>query len=449
MILFPFVILFFSLIITTFNSGFFSFAAFAVLLNIFILLLLIFFRGGQLRSDILSSSNQQTIRIILSLIFVFTYTTFLFFAGGIYQTELHPTIFMVFIPLLLLPLILTYLDCKNIWPLKTKKLRFAFIIISALVLRILMVKASPDPVMDVYTILKEAPIMVLQGRNPYVEQFSQVYSGTTPDYFTYWPVAFLTQIPFVTVFNDPRVLMILAEVGSALLIFLLGNKTDIAELLSLIYLFRPNSNFIIEQSFLVPLESFLFILSVYLLYQKNRKHTAQRVLFSGALLGLLTGVKLHQVFLLPFFLLFTKERKKYITGFLSAIFVTVLPFVLWNPKAFKSDTLDWLVKPVGQIASIPVYNSLNVNSFLFALTRQTLPMYASFLIPLAVLLLILYKLKNYSKNNTKKSFLIPHVILGIAVFYVTLYLFQRFAFINYYYFVTNIIILWLLFLLRF
>ena len=102
--LFP-IILFLSIIITTYNRGFFSLPAFAVLCSLVILLFYSFYVEVKYFS---AHSKEFTSRMLLTLVFLITYTLFLFNSSGIYEMNSSLSFFLTFLPLLFFPLVLTY-----------------------------------------------------------------------------------------------------------------------------------------------------------------------------------------------------------------------------------------------------------------------------------------------------------------------------------------------------
>ena len=371
---------------------------------------------------------------------IITYTLFIFFSGGIYQEKLFESLLLALLPFVALPLVLTFYLSDSALSKISRNRRFYFLLIIAFIVRVLMVRSSPAPIIDVYTMLKEAPQAVLQGINPYMNVYSTVYSGIKADYFTYWPAAFLMQIPFVYIFRDPRVLLILADMASAWLIYLLGKKGNLGRLLCLLYLFRPNSNFIIEQSYLVPLEFFSMVLIFYIL-KSTKILLKKKEIFSGAVFGIMASLKPHYLMLLPFLLI--KNTLQRLFGLSAILILTVLPFILWNPQAFKNDTVDYFLRPDDKIANVPIYHSLNLNSLAKLITGNALPvnfvLVLSLIVFLSLLYTFIYRFRSGKRYND--NIFLYHFLLCAIILLLTSYLFFRFAFINYYYFITNLIIL--------
>ena len=419
------VILFFSIIITTFNRGFFSFPSLGILIILY--LLLVKYLTGKKESPLTALRQNSKSGFIYHFIFIATYTLFLFNSGGIYQNQIIPAILLSILPVLFLALVFN--------PRKY----FYLLFFLAIVLRLLIIFASPGPVIDVYTMLKEAPLALIRGINPYQAIFSTVYSGVKSDYFTYWPAAFLLQVPFVLAFSDPRILLLVADIVSAWLIYLTGGRSYWAKLFVLIYLYRPNSNFILEQSYLSALEFLLFIAAVYLLSGQRK-----RLLSAGIFLGLLVAVKMQYIVLL---LLFAgKNFKKIWLGVMCSIAVAVLPFVFWNPEAFMSDTLGYFLREGADLAYVPISRSLNLNSLFIVLTGKPVSFPVSLIIFLSVVGVIyyFYRGKSAVKDGNIDINFLQNFILAAILMLMTFYLTGRFAFINYYYFSGSLVILWVL-----
>lgn len=414
--------LFFLIISTTFQYGYFSLPGLTAVLISFVFLMLLFFRN-KFTANILQKQSET-----LPLIFIIIYTLFIFFSGGIYQERTTASFALLLIPLALFPLVLTF-AVKLPDTVSLLKNRFKILLFFALFLRFLIIMASPSPRIDTFVILKEAPQAFLSGRNPYETVYSKIYQNVEPNYYSYWPASFLLEVPFVTFFSDPRILFIIADIGAALLLYHLGKRTKEAQLYSLIYLFRPNSNFIIEQSWLTPLAFFLVALSLLLSIKK-------RYSFSGIIWGLLVGLKPDYLLAVPFLWFLTHGNRKAILLFLFTVGVVVLPFLFTRPNEFINQTILLYLLP-GEKIPIPIHLSLNLNTLFYHIFGRDLP----FLLPGAVFAIfftgVLYHLK---LNNTGKT-----VILGMTVTFFCFYLLFRQAFINYYYFVTGLLILWLVY----
>lgn len=425
----PVLLLFLSIIVTTFNRGFFSFPALVIVLSILAILVKLFLK-----------SPKTVFKISLpffQLLFVVIYSLFMFFSGGIYQSDNLASYLLYFLPLVSFPLVLTYIFPIRPFSFRVLRYRFYFLLLLALTVRILIIIASPRPVIDVFTILKEAPLSFLSGQNPYDTVYSPVYLGVATDYYPYWPASFILQIPFIFLFGDPRILLFLADILSAAGLFFLGRKNYLAQLLVLIYLFRPNSNFILEQSWTTPLPLLLIILSI--IIWENR-----RELLLGVVLGVMTALQPIYAIFLPFFLLISKSWRKLILGYLTIVAIFVAPFFLWNPGKFLDKTIFVYFKPASLVPTIPVHLSLNLSTAFYTFTGWDIPNLLSISFLFIISLIIFYRLWLMKKQATD----INQLLLGITIFFYAFYLLFRQAFINYYYFASGLLILWLVFMSR-
>ncbi|OGG31963.1 hypothetical protein A3I80_01155 [Candidatus Gottesmanbacteria bacterium RIFCSPLOWO2_02_FULL_40_10] len=420
-------IVFLSIIPATFNRGFFSPASLVLVLFLLFVLTVINY-GDNFK---ISRRNLQS---GLGLIFIGVYLLFLFFNGGIYQKLLIPTMLIHILPLIFIPAVFSFQVIKL--RLTSEKFRFFSLISLAFILRILMIIATPEPAIDVFYMLKEAPIRLLSGINPYEAVYSPVYAGVKADYFTYFPGAFLLQIPFVLIFTDPRVLLVFSDIAGGLLLYLVGRKTITAQIIALIYLFRPNSLFIIEQSWLTPLVFFFLASATYLM--KYGKEKAERL--TAVVLALLASIQPQFIVSLPFFLAGITKRINFLIIFSIILLSVILPFFLINPAAFINDAVLFFFRPSRQMFSVPVYLSLNLNTPYHFLTGRDIPIFitgAIFILITVLLLLKLYK-KNYHKSGLKAG-----IVLANCILYLSFFLLLKFSFINYYYLTSGLVLLYL------
>lgn len=420
----PILLLFLSIIVTTFNRGFFSFPAIVAVASIFVILFYLFLKNVKI---VFNNTNLSSFLFL----FVATFSLFLFFSGGIYQVDNFASILLYFLPIVSFPVVLTYMIEQKSFPALALKTRFYFLFALAVFLRVLIIIASPSPIIDVFTILKEAPLVFLSGGNPYDAAYSTVYPGIVTDYFPYWPVSFLLQVPFVTLFGDPRILLVLSDILTAAGLYFLGKKTFVAQILVLIYFFRPNSNFILEQSWITPLSYSLLVLTIFILERK-------RQFLLGIVLGIMTALQPLYAILIPFFFILGKEWKRIISGFFLSLIFLVVPFFLKDPGKFLDKTIFVYFKPDSLVPTIPVHLSLNLSTAFYTFTEYDTPNFISLILIILLSVIIFYRL--YRKSTAKD---LRVVLLGLVLFFYGFYLLFRQAFINYYYFASSLIILWL------
>lgn len=429
------VILLLSILITTFNRGFFSLSGLAILVALFCLLVHIFIQKKKK-----SVENHSRLYDSYVLVFFISYSLSLFFSGGIYETNARFSFLISLTPIALFPVVLSFLKTSS--TPKDEAYRFFVLLVGSGILRFLMIAASPSPVIDVFTILREAPHVFLGGGNPYEHVYSMVHPGIQTDYFAYFPAAFLLELPFVWLFSDPRVLLIVADIASSYLLYRVGGKKPLAQILALIYLFRPNSLFIIEQSWLTPLAFFLIAFSFFM-------RERARGIASGITLGALMALQPLYWAASPFFFMLPGVRLRMFTAACITAAGVILPFFIWSPASFVAKTILVYFKDPSLLPTIPVHLSLNLNTLFFMLTGSDISSYLSIGLSIMLLVWIVFALiphlgrgkKVVSKkgNEDDKS----QVLLGLVIFYPGFFLLFRQAFINYYYFATDLLILWL------
>lgn len=359
----------------------------------------------------------------LKFIFLFSYSLFIFNSSGIYQSRIYPSILIIFLSILFFPAVIFF-----------NKQYFKVILILAIVLRILIIIASPNPIIDVYSGLKEAPERLLTGINPYQAKYTQVYAVNSPVLYGYWPYSFILEIPFVILFKDPRVLMVLADIAACLLIYFAGKKNDFGILLSLIYLFRPNSLFIIEQSWLTPLLTFLTF-CLFLAIKEGKSF------LTGLFLALISGVQPLFLFLLPLTIKLWKNQIKTFFYFSVFLLPVVAFFYFWNPENFISQSLFLFLRSAEIRTTEPIHLSLNLNTVYYYFSGKDLSQFLQSGI-FGVLALFLFLISVFKKRVSFSDKYSKSVLLVIIVFYL-FYLFYISSFINHYYYIGSLVIYWL------
>lgn len=382
--------------------------------------LLYFFLKPQI-AELVAIKDPQPI-LILTLISSITLS--LIYYGGAYQKP--GAIYQLSILLLAICFLLsiTYFFKGEV------KYRFVALFGLTILLRFLMIVSSPNPQIDVFVILKEAPQALMQGKNPYSISYTQSYPNVTPDYFSYWPGAFLLAIPFSVVFGEPRLLIILAETLSAILIYKLLQKRNSspAEILTLISLFIPRAFFATGQGWIDPLIVTLLMVTACLEVKKVKNF------FSPLLWGLSFTIK-QTVFPIALFAYQAGVASiKKLTIALAVTAAIILPFFLWNPNNFINDTLGIFWR-AGTTREALMHDSLTVNSWFFRTLGFDMPIVLRILIWTTFFVLILKKVGKGWAN----------FFLACATWFLGFFIFSNQAFYNYYYFVVNLLLLAIVF----
>ena len=211
-----------------------------------------------------------------------------------------------------------------------------------------------DPYIDLWVMQREGALALVEGINPYLPIYPNLYGPNSPYYgpgivvdgeltigFPYPPLSLLTVLPAQLLAGDPRYAHLLAIELGALAMALIrpgGTATGAA----LLYLFTPWTFFFIAGSWTEPLV--VLLVAVVALVAVR----APRLL--GIALGLLIGIKQYMLLALPLaLLLLAKDRNARIRlawqSVLVAAVVTV-PFIVWDPRAFAWSTLGSLATQV-------------------------------------------------------------------------------------------------------
>jgi len=237
---------------------------------------------------------------------------------------------------------------------------FIFSLIMYLVLSILTITTSPHPIIDAFVQMKEAPLQLLQGNNPYDITFTKIYQNVNPTYFTFLPMSFVLSIPSVLLLGDPRYLIIGFNLLAAFALFSMfkkSHKSQIGALAVAGFLFLPRSFYMLEHMFLDQIVLALYILFCFIFVLRK-----ERLLL--LILALFFSFKQHLIILMPLFAENTRIKHLIISRnivFFIAPFMLPLYFLVLNPQAFLNDTLFSLT--ASQNTS-PIYMSLSISTFL-------------------------------------------------------------------------------------
>lgn len=395
-----------------FSRGFFSLPSVLILLVANLFFAKAFFHN-------LNNSKQFSFFSIRSLLIILALLSIVLY-GGLYQEN------SFFIPLSFvllafnLPLLINLAASKSFS--KSQQIYF-FVFLLAFVLRVFMVWSSPTPLIDVHDYLKNGALGLLQGKNPYSLIYTKFYSDVTPDFYSYLPAMLFLTLPSVVFFADPRYTFVFSELAVALLILhLLKNKKD-RFIYSIIFLQNPISLYMIEQSYTEPLILLIILLAVFFIFKKKN-------LLIMIFLAVLISLKQYLLFLLPLFyklLAYFQIKKKLLLFFGGVIFALLisLPFVIWNKDDFVHDAV------LLQLKFPPRYEGLTFFSLLYYFTGIKYNVLISWVIITLVLLFI------YTRPK-----ITPYRFFYLSSFlYLVVFFFNKWAFLNYYYLISQLLLL--------
>lgn len=364
------------------------------------------------------SNNPELLNITLIL----SVALGLLFRISLYQTDVYARLTNSLLQTLALLVIVTAFLLKSY---KTNEINsntrvFKIMITIAIVARLLLLFTSPNPAIDTFVEMKEAPkILFIEGKNPYTTNMTQVYGKSQPNPYSYLPGPLFLVAPFAILLEEPRILFFISEFIAGILIYKLSIKS-IARIILLIYFYNPVSLFILESSWLEPLIIMLIVLVILLIRQK-------KFVLSGVIMGVVLSIKQNLIFL-PFFIIKSKIATiKTVLISIICLFLIITPFIIWSPKAFYEEIFLFLDKQgYGTFTHGVTFGRLIRESL-----HLTVPNFTAYFLPIIFTLIAL----SFVKKNIK-SFL-----LGFIISQYSLFIFGRIGNINYYYLISILILL--------
>ena len=228
---------------------------------------------------------------------------------------------------------------------------FPALLAASLVLGVWMIKASPDPLIDVVEVHKEAIEALIHHRDPYRISFANIYEnaetrkfynpealigGRLAFAYPYPPPSLLLVVPGHVLLGDYRYSELALLIAAAALIGY-SRRGLAAKLAAGLLLTTPRIWFVIEQGWTEPVGMFMLALTVFLL--------ARNPIAAGWAAGVFVVTKQYLGFtgLSVLRLLFVRPRQWKWAGFGAVISAAaaILPFALWHPNAFMRNIV-WL-----------------------------------------------------------------------------------------------------------
>jgi hypothetical protein len=202
---------------------------------------------------------------------------------------------------------------------------------------LVVLRMVPFPLIDVFTVISEASVALLEGRNPYANSYTDIYQGqgVTPSGFGYLPGLFPWSVAGMVTAGDIRAGNIFSLVGMAL-IFVLASSSkgvDGKYFLACLVFLGGAGLFVAEQAWIDPILALLAFASTWLLRRR-------RMVAASILAGLLCTTKQYGVVAFCFLVImaWNQEGGRPAAKFLAIAFLTGIsiqaPFVLWNFDAY-------------------------------------------------------------------------------------------------------------------
>lgn len=295
---------------------------------------------------------------------------------------------------------------------------FVAAVSAVLVIGVWLLRTTPVPVIDVYTMHQDASAALFSGANPYQIRSRDIYYPEGGHYapgssvngwmtfgFPYPPVSlFISSLGYL-VAGDCRYAHLLCICAAALLLAF-ARPSRLSFVASLLFLFTPRVFFILEQGWTEAVVIFLLAAVVFCRCRYPRA--------APWVTGLLFASKQYLVFALPALLRNWRDASK---ALLVAVIVTA-PLALWNLREFfRSVVVFHLLQPSQTYAL----------SYMALLGRHgiRLPGWVAFLLTAAAIYFVIRK----TPQTT------PEIFSAVAFIMLVLFVFNKVAFCNYYYLV--------------
>jgi hypothetical protein len=311
--------------------------------------------------------------------------------------------------------------------------RFPLMVGLYLLLGAWMLSGWKPPPIDVWHFQQEAAGHLLAGENPYTSAYGNprpnpafygpdiVKNGKVQS-FPYPPLSLLLDVPGY-VEGDVRWSLLIATAAAACLVVATGRRFGLpaghpAEIAAAAILCHPRGLYVLQMAWTEP---FLFLAMA----ASAWAIAARRQTLSGFALAAAATVKQYGVlWILPAWSTGRLEWRKMIAGAAVAALV-MLPFVIWDPKAF------WLGNVYFQISGPLRPDSLTVLSAVYLLTATRLPSALGFIAAILMTWLVL-------RRPTKD---LASAVLGEGAILLAFFAFNKVGDMNYYWLINAVLAL--------
>lgn len=301
---------------------------------------------------------------------------------------------------------------------------------------VLVIKQNPSPRIDAYTFEQMGAQRLVQGRNPYSEEYpnlatpeeSRRFMGremTVIDYYAYPPLSLLLTTGGYLVGADIRYAMLAAQAGFGLLLWAIATGSGLAAwpatVIAAAYYLFPLNLFMLEFAWTEPLVSCALAL-FFLCLVKTRTR------WLGWALGLFFSMKQYSIVAVPLLLGQRWAPSRRLRYFLQALGMTGLifaPFVAWSLRDLLNDL-------VFEVWRTPLRtDQMSIPALVFKATGWKLHGGFSFVAAVATTALVLRKAPDGPFG----------LALGMLAVYVSFILFGKQAAPNYYGFLSQLMLL--------
>jgi hypothetical protein len=285
-----------------------------------------------------------------------------------------------------------------------------------------VLRVSPSPMIDVWTLQMKGAEALLHGQNPFatvtVEDTDPESSFTVP--YVYPPTALYVGALGILVGRDVRLTMVAAVVVAGLAIQFVARRAPrplpslVRDAPMLFFWLTPILPLVLELSWLDPIQVMLISVGVAL-------RVAGRRTASAVALGLALSSKQSMFWLLPLAGFCLRYRLREWIAIVVAAAVPVAPFALWDLTRLKFANFDFL-------NGLPPRNDALCVAVWFKRTfHATFPSSIAFVLSAACVAFAAFRRRSISGFSS-----------AAAVTYLCFFLFNKWAFANYYFLITGL-----------
>ncbi len=288
-----------------------------------------------------------------------------------------------------------------------------------------MLRASPSPVIDVFSMLRDSSTSLLHGLNPYTTPFVDPYGGndnswTTAVTLVYPPITLLPAVVGRMLTGDVRLLNAVSILFVGLFLWWVVRRKDetTGQLLCLLWLAHPRGLFVLEQSWVDPGALAVLCIALLLLRPGFLRSAA-------ATFGLFVSFKQYLVLAMFPALRITRSLRSLLWFLLPAVLIA-LPFFIWDPAAFIQNAILFQIKTAFRA------DSLTLAAYLFNEHSILLGKWWTLVIGFGV---------------SGLTFLLPSIhqrttlVFSFAIIFLSLFFLGTQGFCNYYYFACGLILM--------
>lgn len=276
---------------------------------------------------------------------------------------------------------------------------------------------SPNPKIDIWMMMQHISTHMESFWHLYAFDYTQLYGNGGSKMFTYFPATLLPLIPLSLVFGDSRYGLVCINIFVVFVILLSKNIKN--RYASLLLLSLPISSFILEVSFTEPTVLLYFAIMVLFLIRRS-------YIYAAIAAGLLLSTKHYIWICLPYFLV-TIPKKYVVKCFCTAVgilILTCLPFIVVSPSSFIRSLFIYFISLTPRIDGLSLFGFLSSVHISYIST-----------IPYVILLISISWMFWLLRRKQIKP------IAASAVTLLLFFTFNQFAFPNYFYIISQIFIL--------